>query len=251
MEAAVDKTLSITQQDTSLGAMLVRSPGRAFWSVGIKPETKGIAYLLAEQAWFARMNPEGVVQPGQTVIDCGANIGTFTDFALERGASQVIAIEPEPRNVECLRRTFAAEISAGRVVIVPKAVWKQTETLTFLLGQNHATGSVVRQDGEGGKISVQADTLDNIVRDLGLSRVDYIKMDIEGAERQALLGAQGILKRDKPILRLDSYHLPDDMDVLPGIIRGARPDYSLICGPCSDNPNTEHAMVVPHVVYYR
>lgn len=251
LKSEVKAPLSAKEADTSWGLWRIASPHRDFWSQQQDSDTSGVAFLLAEQKWFAEMNPQEMARAGDVVIDCGANIGVFTDTALRLGASKVVAIEPLAVNLECLRRSFAAEIQSGKVIVVPKGVWNETKTLEFLLGTNHATGSLVRQDGDGGRITIPVDTLDNIVRELGLSRVDYIKMDIEGAERQALSGAQETLKKFRPRLMLDSYHLPDDLDVLPNIIRQAHPDYSLICGPCARNPNTEQATLVPHVTYYK
>jgi len=56
----------------------------------------------------------------------GANIGVFTRKALWAGASKVIAIEPGPENLECLRRNFPAEIADGRVVLYPKGFGTKT-----------------------------------------------------------------------------------------------------------------------------
>src|SRR5262249_32097121 len=67
--------------------------------------------------------------------------------------------------------------------------------------------------------------------------------DIEGAEREALRGATQTLARFFPELMLDSYHRPDDMQVLPPIIRQANPRYAMICGPCEET-------FTPHVTYY-
>jgi Methyltransferase FkbM domain len=73
-------------------------------------------------------------------------------------------------------------------------------------------------------------------------------MDIEGAEREALRGATRTLERFRPRLMLDSYHLPDDMKVLPAILRRAHPDYSLHCGPCEAAPGNPR--LIPHVTFY-
>jgi FkbM family methyltransferase len=50
------------------------------------------------------------VESGDVVIDVGGHLGTFTRFALDHGARQVVGLEPEPRNVACFRRTFDREI---------------------------------------------------------------------------------------------------------------------------------------------
>jgi FkbM family methyltransferase len=69
------------------------------------------------------------VRQGDIVLDAGANVGVFTRKALWAGAAKVIAIEPGPENLECLRRNFAAEIADGRVVLYPKGIWDKDDVL--------------------------------------------------------------------------------------------------------------------------
>jgi hypothetical protein len=76
-----------------------------------------LPFNLAEQARDIYSVPEVHIQTGDVVLDCGANIGVFTRQALNKGAAKVIAIEPAPENLECLRRNFPAEIAAGKVVV--------------------------------------------------------------------------------------------------------------------------------------
>ena len=60
------------------------------------------------------------------MLDGGANVGVYTRKALDAGAKQVVAIEPGPENIACLRKTFGQEISEGRVIVYPKGVWTRT-----------------------------------------------------------------------------------------------------------------------------
>lgn len=70
--------------------------------------------------------------------------------------------------------------------------------------------------------------MDAFVEKQGLERVDFIKADIEGYERKLLMGAQETLKRFAPKLALCTYHLPDDPEVLAGLIRQANPRYKIV-----------------------
>lgn len=72
---------------------------------------------------------------------------------------------------------------------------------------------------------VQTISLDDYVRDRGLTKVDFIKMDIEGGERDALRGARHTLSTMKPRLAISLYHRFDDLFVLPEIILEANPSY--------------------------
>jgi FkbM family methyltransferase len=238
---AADQTLDIQQFSTG---------GRDFWikrQGNSKDGKELLTYLLSEHAWMAESNGKSHVKSGDIVFDCGAHVGVFTDMALRRGASKVVSIEPDPVNLECLRRNFRQEISDGRVIVIPKGVWSREQMITLYESDSNSGSNTMigaRSDEHAGKVEVPVTTLDKIVEELRLPRVDFIKMDIEGAEREALRGSARTMARDFPKLMLDSYHLPDDMQVLPVIIHQANPRYAMTCGPCEEGSFT------PHVTYY-
>ena len=88
--------------------------------------------LLAQQQADEYGNASQGVRGGDIVLDCGAHVGVYTRKALKAGARLVVAIEPAPVNVECLRRNLSEEISAGRVILYPKGVWDKEELLPLL-----------------------------------------------------------------------------------------------------------------------
>jgi FkbM family methyltransferase len=159
-----------------------------------------------------------------------------------------VAIELAPENLECLRRNFPEEIRAGRVVIYPKGVWDKEDTLTLSVSPtNSAADSVVmRPEGAQEGPRVPLTTIDNLVAELKLDRVDYIKMDIEGAEQNALRGARATLARLHPRLSLSAYHRGDDPARIPELVRSAWPGYRMECGPCAD----AKTFVRPDVLYF-
>lgn len=186
---------------------------------------------------------------GDITLDCGANVGVTVHEELAAGAQKVVAIEPAPENLECLRRNYAPEIAAGRVVIVPKGVWDKDDFLTLRVDpKNSAADSFVLHREETVDLEkVPLTTIDEIVSDLKLPRVDYIKFDIEGAEPKALAGARGTLAKYKPRISIATYHQPDHPRVIPELIRAARSDYQMQCGPCSE---TDHS-IRPDVLYFK
>jgi FkbM family methyltransferase len=168
------------------------------------------------------------VRDSDVVVDVGAHLGTFTRLALQRGARVVVAVEPNPVNVACLERTFASEIAARRVRVVSAAAWHSPGSLTFEFGDSSQMGHVGASGVEGARakaLPVRAVTLDQLVGELKLDRVDFIKMDIEGAERHALAGASRLLAEHKPRLAICIYHAPDDREVVPRVIRSANDAY--------------------------
>jgi FkbM family methyltransferase len=207
---------------------LWRTPLGDLW--GRATDEDLLEFLVIEQL-IERVYDHGRagVREGDTVLDVGGHLGVFTRFALERGAGRVVVFEPEAVNLACLEKTFADEIEAERVILVAAAAWHSRTVLTFKVPRETNTGEGRVSDdptlaGED-FVEVPAVTIDEVVRELGLERVDFVKMDIEGAERHALAGAKETLGRFAPRMALCVYHLPDDREVLSRIARDARPGY--------------------------
>jgi FkbM family methyltransferase len=239
-KATLEAQLAVTATDAPLGLVRVQTPGRPFWvraSGGIWDGRQLIAFLLAEREWNLRDIPAARVRPGDVVLDVGAHVGTFADYALLSGAAKVILLEPDPVNVECLRRNFAAEIAAGSVVLIPEGAWSSESTLELAVGvANSGTGSLVQREQGASTVSVPVRPIDRILERAGVSRVDYIKMDIEGAEPEALKGARQTIARFAPRFHLDANHQPDDATALPALIAGFRPGYRVSTGNCEVHP---------------
>jgi len=128
----------------------------------------------------------------------------------------VIAFEPEPSHIECLKQTFSEEIKAGSVHIIEAAAWHEEGSAPF------------RCDGVGSRItkaspvSVTLTTVDKVVTELALERVDFIKADIEGSERNALAGSADTIRRFGPRMALCTYHFDDDPRIIPEIVAAIR-----------------------------
>ncbi|MGH9721467.1 MAG: FkbM family methyltransferase [Bryobacteraceae bacterium] len=236
----------LVQKDAK-GFHLWETPHGRFWV----PDGSDfvLPFNLAEQERRIYGVGPQAVKAGDVVLDCGANVGVYTRVALEAGAKLVVAIEPAPENIECLRRNFRAETAAGRVIIYEKGVWDKDEFLTLHVDpHNSAADSVIihREGGvEGAKVPLT--TIDKLVEELKLERVDFIKMDIEGAEQRALKGAQATLRRFHPRLALSAYHNETDPDMIPKLVREAWAGYQMECGPCAE----ANVRVRPDVLYFR
>ncbi|HSW48905.1 MAG TPA: hypothetical protein VLH09_01965 [Bryobacteraceae bacterium] len=106
----VNAAARLVGKDTTAALQLVETPEGRFWEpvVDGSAVTAQLAEIKAKYQGFR----EPAIHPGDIVLDCGANVGVFTREALKRGARLVVAIEPAPVNIECLRRNLAGEISA-------------------------------------------------------------------------------------------------------------------------------------------
>jgi len=213
------------------GFDLVETPSGPYWI----PERDFIALaeMLEEQERDVYEAQSGGVKPGDVVLDCGANVGVYTRKALNAGAALVVAIEPAPENLVCLRKTFAGEVSAGKVVIYPKGVWDRDEELELTTNPNLASTalSVAINRGAPGP-RIQLTTIDEMVAELKLPRVDSIKMDIEGAEGKALAGGRGTIAKYHPRMAISLEHRHTDPQTIPAVINTLSTDRQLKCGPC-------------------
>jgi FkbM family methyltransferase len=208
-----------------------------------------LPFNLAEQKRKIYGDGEQAVRAGDVVLDCGANVGVFTRVALGAGAKTVVAIEPAPENLECLRRNFNQEIAAGRVVLYAKGVWDREDKMTLQVDPHNSAADsfLIRREGGHAGVEVPLTTIDRMVAELKLDRVDYIKMDIEGAEQRALAGGRETLARFHPRLSLSAYHAPSDPERIPQLVRAAWPGYKQECGPCAE----ANWSVRPDVQYFR
>jgi len=168
------------------------------------------------------------IEPGDVVIDAGANIGAFSALASVRGAI-VYAFEPiEEIKNEYLDKTAALN---PNITVVQKALSDKTGKIEMNLDLGNIGGSsMVRHRKNESKIFAESDTLDNWAEKNNISKVDFLKADIEGAERLMLSGAQNILKKHAPKLAICTYHLSDDREVLTDLILEANPKYKIEYG---------------------
>lgn len=202
---------------------LWETPMGRFW--GTERDGRDLDWIAMEQlGWHIYDRGAAKVRSGDIVFDVGAHLGTFSRFALDRGASKVVMFEPQPVNARCVERTFAREIADGRATLIEAAVWSHEGTLAFAISRR-ATMGRVDETTRPNDVTVRATTFDFVVRELHLPRVDFVKMDIEGAERHALAGGGEMLRRFRPRMAICIYHTPDDRVVIPRLVLQANSEY--------------------------
>jgi len=153
-----------------------------------------------------------LLKPGMTFVDAGANMGLYTIFGARRvgSAGRVLSIEPSRRELEILRKNIALN-RLENVTVAPVALSDREAELELRVAPIEKSGhNTLGAFGFDTALDhterVRAVTLDALAEEQQLRRVDLIKMDIEGGEEAALLGAHGIIQRDHPILFLELSH---------------------------------------------
>ena len=157
--------LRIERYDEDADIVLLSHPERNYWlPYQENIEELSFAFTLAENDFLADRDPDKAVKPGDIVFDCGAHVGVFAAKALSLGAAKVIAVEPQPRNLECLRRNFPSELKDGRLVLAPKAVWSSEGTMKMNFNAFNPAASSLVKPGDGGEIEVPLTTIDLLDR---------------------------------------------------------------------------------------
>jgi FkbM family methyltransferase len=141
------------------------------------------------------------LRPGDICLDVGANIGvmTFLAASIVGAGGLVVAIEPNPDNVQVLYRTIRMT-GAANVMVVPAAASDAREVFS-LTGRSNTHLVPAREAISGGGSFVQSVPLDDLLA--GLPRLDFVKMDIEGHEPRALRGLATLLSRHRPGLLVE------------------------------------------------
>jgi FkbM family methyltransferase len=159
------------------------------------------------------------IKKGDVVIDVGAWIGDFSAYASKKGA-KVYAFEPEPSNLKWLKKT--ANLNKN-IKVIALGLGNEEKRMGFA---SRSEGSSI--DATSTQNLIKVTTLDKFVKENNITKLDFIKSDIEGFERNLLLGAKHVLKNLRPKLSICTYHYPDDPEVLAKIIKEANPSYKII-----------------------
>ena len=145
-------------------------------------------------------------------VDCGGFIGDTIESYYKLNNGKLISFEPDPNNLKKLQ----TKAKNRDVLIYPLGVYSKTKILKFNpLGSG---GSI----DEKGDLEIAVTSLDETIYNF---KPDYIKMDIEGAEVEAIKGAKNIIKDFSPKLAISIYHKASDLWEIPLLIKEINPDY--------------------------
>jgi FkbM family methyltransferase len=174
-------------------------------------------YAYRDEATLARP------RPGDVALDVG---GCWGDTALWLAhvvgpEGHVHTFEPTPAN----RSLLAKNVSLNPAIAARIRIWDAplagTAGETVFIRDGLAAGATMRTDAdavEGDRCELHTDTIDEMLRRGDLPRVDFLKVDVEGADLGVLEGAAETIASCRPRLALAAYHKPDDLETLPGFV---------------------------------
>lgn len=179
------------------------------------------------QYLLRRKDVDASPSSGEIVLDCGSCIGDMSLIfaALVADGGEVHTFDPVPLHVRFCHLQASLNPTLAHVLHINEL----------------AVGNCTRSAGLG-KVDLEridpatkatdvfsSTTLDDYAA-ANLSKVDFIKMDVEGAELDTIEGAQNIIREFKPRLAISGYHKPEDLWLIPARLKAINPDYRLYFG---------------------
>lgn len=149
-----------------------------------------------------------------TIIDVGAHIGGFTLYAAAHAPhARILAYEPEPSNAIMLERNIKENNLTDRVRGIQAGIGGKNETMTLHVSyERSASGghSLFDYTGKGGQVPVSVFSLSSVLESNHIEQCDFLKMDCEGAEYEALYGLTDKQLRSIRFIAMEYHHFSSD-----------------------------------------
>lgn len=197
-------------------------------TLNIITSKEDISLLNSYKQYFIRRKSVDISPVrGDVVLDCGACIGDISlMFAgLVGKEGEVHLFDPVPLHIRFCKLQASLNPSLADIMIINTLAVGNRSYVSF----GEKNDSDIIAPGGLAVDSYTSTSLDDYIQN-NAKRVDYIKMDIEGAEMDAIDGAVNIIKEYKPRLAISVYHKPDDIFEIPFKLNSLNPDYRLFFG---------------------
>lgn len=149
------------------------------------------------------------------MVDGGCYDGTScidVDSLIENGIKKIYAFEPDEKHYHKCEKFLK---NNERAILIKKGLFDEDGTISFM--SQDGEGSLICEDGE--------EKIDICKIDTEAGEATFIKMDIEGAELKALMGAKETIVQNKPKLAISIYHKPEDILQIPMYLKALVPEY--------------------------
>jgi FkbM family methyltransferase len=170
-----------------------------------------------DEQYFNELTLEPLKKTAINYVDGGAFDGdSYLELMKLCNVGEAYLFEPDMGNFSKLKDNLS-EVKS-RHSLMPLALSNEYKILSF-----SGEGEGCHIDSSGGGVKIAAAALDDL---LGGAKINFLKLDVEGAEVDALCGSQTIISQSKPVMALSAYHKPQDLWELPDLISSISPDYT-------------------------
>jgi FkbM family methyltransferase len=158
-------------------------------------------------------------EKGDFIFDIGAYVGDtaafFAHYIGENG--KIYSFEPIKANYDKLKENIVENSLENIVIPINSGCGKKTELMGAISVTDGAPWSFLTE--ENGSESVNVMAIDDFITSNNIEKVDYIKMDVEGYERDVILGAKQSIKKYRPKMAICLYHKTEDLFDLPLLVK--------------------------------
>ena len=173
------------------------------------------------------------LKPDSIVIDGGANVGLFSLMASHLAPKgRVYAFEPARVTVTALKQNTR---DCGNVEVLALGLGDKQRKAEMMVHGDFLSSSTISDSGmgvieaEAGDFvaeEISITTLDDFATERRLEKLDFIKVDAEGYEKQILRGARETIRRFRPIMAVSAYHFPNDKTDIVKLVEDTSPQYT-------------------------
>lgn len=160
----------------------------------------------------------------EVFVDAGAHVGlTALEFA-KRSNNQfnkIICFEPDAANIQQLKLNIRECPMSAKIDVLNLGVYDSAQELSFSSEDSTCSSAHISNSGN---IIIHTVSIDEQLQN---EHITFIKMDIEGAEIPALIGAQKTIQQSRPKLAISVYHTPTDLWEIPLLLKQMNPEYKL------------------------
>ncbi len=147
------------------------------------------------------------ISKNEVLFDVGANAG-YISMALAQYCKKVYAFEPMPFNINRMQKHFLANKLNSQIDILPYAITDVDKELEFTFSKSHLSNTYIKSSSlydENQTEKVIGRSIDSLVFESNLEKPKILKIDVEGAEYDVLLGAQNTIQKYSPIIMLATH----------------------------------------------
>lgn len=178
---------------------------------------------------YALSREDIVVHDGDIVLDCGGCWGdTALYFSTKAVGTTVYSFEFIPSNIKLFNENVTLNQNCN-ITLISHPVWKDSQS-TFYIEDKGPASAILEVPLGSNDVPVTTMSIDDLVKTRQLIKVDFIKMDIEGAEPFAIEGAIETLRRFRPKLAIAIYHCPEDFSRIALFLKSLNLGYKFYLG---------------------
>lgn len=170
-----------------------------------------------------------IVSEDDYVIDAGANLGLFSIIASKRVGvnGKIFAFEPVEKTNKLLEKNLELN-NISNCKIIDYALGDENKDITIFIKNDKLDAASIYDKNSNSKYRVKQIKLDTFIENNKIKKLDFIKVDIEGSEKNFLKGAKNTIQKFKPKISICTYHLKDDPEYIENYLKSIVPEYKIV-----------------------